>query len=93
MNRLSGRTYITLFIALFIALVLPATLSVWRLAVPGVMSTSTYAALTALLIGVAVVTLNSARNAGPTGSLGQMLYETEHPARASRGDNGRSNPW
>ena len=86
---LSNRTLITLFIAL----VVPATLSLWRLAVPDLMSTSTYAALTALLIGVAIVTLNSARNAGPTGSLGQMLYETEHPARGSSGNRARSESW
>lgn len=75
MIPLSTRTAMTLFIGL----VVPAALSLWLLSVPDVMSVSTYAAVTVLLIGVAAVTLNSARNAGPTGSLGQLLYETEHP--------------
>ena len=70
---------------LLFALAVPAAASLWLMAVPGVMSVSTYSALTALLIAVAAVTLNSARNAGPTGSLGQLLYETENPAlRPSR---------
>jgi hypothetical protein len=89
MNPLSNRT----FIFIFIALAVPAGLSLWLLTVPDMMSTSTYAAVTTLLIGVAAVILNSARNAGPTGSLGQLLYETEHPARpAARRKAARSNP-
>ena len=90
MNPLSNRT----FILVFISLALPAGLSLWLLTVPGVMSTSTYAAVTALLLGVTAVTLNSARNAGPTGSLGQLLYETDHPAAARRATKAqRTNPW
>jgi hypothetical protein len=89
MIPLSYRTYLTLFIAL----VVPASLSLWRLAVPEFMSTSTYAAVTALLIGVAMVTLTSARNAGSTGSLGQLLYETEHPPRAPRAEAARNRSW
>lgn len=89
MIPLSTRTVITVFIAL----VVPAALSLSLRSVPDVMSVSTYAAFTALLIGVAAVTLNSARNAGPTGSLGQLLYETEHPVhpKARRpGDGGHT---
>ncbi len=90
MNPLSNRTCILIFIAL----ACPAVLSLWMLTVPGQMSTSTYAAVTALLIGVMAVTLNSARNAGPTGSLGQLLYETEHPVRpATTSTPTRNNPW
>lgn len=73
MYPLSFRTHVTLFVAL----VLPAALSVWLMVVPTFMTLSTYAAVTTLLIGVAAVTLHSANNARPTGSLGQLLYETE----------------
>ena len=76
MTPLSFKTQITLLFAIAV----PAAASLWLIAGAGVMSVSTYGALTALLIAVAAVTLNSARNAGPTGSLGQLLYETEHPA-------------
>ena len=77
MIPLSSRIVITVFIAL----VVPATLSIWLLSVPDLMSASTFSVLAALLISVAAVTLMSARNAGPTGSLGQLLYETEHPVQ------------
>ena len=90
MNPLSNRT----FILVFISLALPAGLSLWLLTVPGIMSTSTYAAVTTLVIGVTAVVLNSARNAGPTGSLGQLLYETDHPVAVRRAiKDERSNPW
>jgi hypothetical protein len=90
MNPLSNRTYLLIFVAL----AFPAVLSLWMLTVPGLMSTSTYAAVTALLISVMAVTLNSARNAGPTGSLGQLLYETDHPVRpVTTSTATRSNPW
>ena len=87
MIPLSFKTQVTLLFALAV----PAAASLWLMAVPGVMSVSTYGALTALLIAVAAVTLNSARNAGPTGSLGQLLYETENaalrPSRSSATDH------
>ena len=43
---------------------------------------STFVACVVLVIAVAAVTLKSAVGAGPTGSVGQLLYETEHPAPA-----------
>ena len=56
--------------------------AMWILAGPAMMSTSSLVALTALLVAIAAVTLISARNGSPTGSVGQLLYETEHPVRA-----------
>jgi hypothetical protein len=54
--------------------------------VPNVMWFSTYAMITGLALAVAAVTLNAAHNALPTGSLGQLLYETDHPSRVDRAD-------
>ena len=59
------------------ALTLPVTLSLGLMVVPTVMTLSSFAALVLLLLCIMAVTLNSARNARPTGSLGQMLHETE----------------
>ena len=42
-------------------------------------SLSTYAVASVLLLAFAIVTANTTTNAQPTGSLGQLLYETEHP--------------
>ena len=80
MIPLSLRTQLTVFLALGVT----AAMSIWVMAVPSVMSMSTYTALTALVLGVATVTLNSSRNAQSPGSLGELLYETEHPPRARR---------
>jgi hypothetical protein len=48
-------------------------------------SASTFAACVVLLVAVAAVTLKSAVDAGPTPSVGQLLYETEHPIPVGRG--------
>jgi hypothetical protein len=74
---------LTTRILVFVALALPAALSIWALAVADLMSVSTYAAIAALVIAFGAVTVTSVRNGGATGSLGQLLYETEHPARAT----------
>jgi hypothetical protein len=42
-------------------------------------SLSTYAVASILLMALAIVTVKTAMSAQPTGSLGQLLYETEHP--------------
>lgn len=73
MNPLSLRTQLTVFVALSV----PAALSVLLMFVPALMTMSTYAAIAVLIIGVAAVTLHTAHNARPTGSLAQLLYETE----------------
>ena len=80
MTPLSIRT----LLAGFLALTCVSALSIWAVTVPNVISASTYAAIAALLIALGAVTLISARNGGATGSLGQLLYETEHPVRATR---------
>lgn len=63
------------------ALTLPISLSLGLMVVPAVMTLSSFGVLGMLLLGGVAVTLNSARNARPAGSLGQMLYETEQSAR------------
>ena len=40
-------------------------------------SLSTYATVSVLLLALLIVTANTAINAQPTGSLGQLLYETD----------------
>lgn len=42
-------------------------------------SSSTWVAFGALLLGIAIVTFNTAHNAQPSGSLGQLLHTTELP--------------
>lgn len=64
------------------ALTLPVSLLVGLMVVPTAMTVSSFIALVVLLLCVGAVTLNSARNARPTGSLGQILYETEQLAIA-----------
>lgn len=64
------------------SLVVLTALSLWLMIAPTFLTFSTYVAVTSLVIGVAVVTLNTSRNARPTGSLGQLLYETEHDGPA-----------
>jgi hypothetical protein len=60
-----------------------ATLSgVW--AVPAVMSLSTFAFLAVFLIGGAMVTLVTWRNAQATESMAQLLHETEGTSRTRR---------
>ena len=50
--------------------------------VPGVMWPSTYVAHIGLAVTLSVVTLSAARNARPTGSLGQLLYQSDHSSFA-----------
>jgi hypothetical protein len=68
------------------ALTAGAAVTLGLATVPSTMKPSTFATLCAVLLGAAGVTLNSARNARATGSLGQTIYETEHPSspRASQ---------
>jgi hypothetical protein len=62
----------------------------WFAWVPHVVSNSTYAVFSALLIGGVGVSSLTWRNAQATGSVGQLLHETElagasNPARPGRG--------
>jgi hypothetical protein len=77
---LSVQTQLAVGFALFV----PVVLSLWKMLVPELMTTSTYAMVTALVIGIAAVTLKSVQGAQPTGSLGQLLYDTEHPTPRTR---------
>jgi hypothetical protein len=78
MHPQSLKTQLTI-VASFVVL---TALSLWLMVAPTMMTFSTYAAVTSLVIGVAVVTLNASHNARPTGSLGQLLYETEQDGSA-----------
>lgn len=71
--RLSSRALLTGFLVVFPVATLFFVLIV-RDASP-----STFIACVVLLVAVAAVTLKSAVDAGPTPSVGQLLYETEHP--------------
>ena len=50
---------------------------------PLALSSSTYVAAAVLLAGMGIVTVLTAGNA-PTGSMGQLLYETEKPQVSPR---------
>ena len=61
-------------------------------------SLSTYAALSVLFLALVIVTINTATNARPTGSLGQTLYETDNPATVAVHHDNRTkaaavDPW
>lgn len=71
-------------LAIGFALFVPVVLSLWKMLVPDLMTTSTYAVVTALVIGIAAMALKSVHGAQPAGSVGQLLYETEHPTRRTR---------
>jgi hypothetical protein len=69
-------------IILSVALLLPCTASLWLLTVPGTMGPSTYAVLAGLIIATAAIGLNSWKNSQPTGSMGQLIHETDMTPRA-----------
>lgn len=62
-------------ITLAAALVLPCIALLTVLPVPGI--SSTYAMLAALLIATVAIGFNTWRNGQATGSMGQLIYETE----------------
>lgn len=62
-------------ITLAAALVLPCIALLTVLPVPGI--SSTYAMFAALLIATAAIGFNTWKNGQATGSLGQLIYETE----------------
>ena len=62
---------------LALALGLPCAASIWLLTVRSTMGLSTFAGLAALLIASAAVGLTTWRNGQATGSIGQLLHETE----------------
>jgi hypothetical protein len=51
--------------------------SVWLVSARDTMSTSTFGAIAALLLGTVAVGLNSWRNGQATGSVGQLIHETD----------------
>jgi hypothetical protein len=69
-------TYTTKF-TLAIALLPPFLISLWMMAVPETLSSSTYAMFAALLVALSAITLNTYRNGRAPGSLGQLLHATE----------------
>ena len=48
---------------------------------PGVISPTTYAVVASLLIATAAIVINTWKGAQGTGSVGQLLYDTERPLR------------
>jgi hypothetical protein len=62
----------------------------WLVAVPTVVTPLTFAALAGLLAAVLWVAKVTYQNGQSTGSVGQLLYETEQAARSNeRADNSR----
>lgn len=62
---------------LAVALLLPVTTWLWLLAVPGAVGSSTYAMFAAIVIAMAVIGLTTWKNSQATGSMGQLLHETD----------------
>jgi hypothetical protein len=68
------------------ALLLPFAGSLWLLFTGSTMSSSTFAALSALFVALAAVGLNTWRNGRATGSIGQVIHETDiAPVTARKG--------
>jgi hypothetical protein len=68
--------------AIVIALSVSFMGSLWLMAVPDVVTLSTFALFAALLTALAAITLNTYKNGQPTSSMAQLLNETEN-ARSS----------
>ena len=60
-----------------IAALMASLISFWLMLVPETLSAFTYALSVTAIVAVGVVTLNSYRNGQPTGSMAQLLHETE----------------
>ena len=77
-------------ITLAFALGLPCAASLFLMFVaPGAVSRTTYAVVVALLLGTATVGLNTWKSAQATGSVGQLIYETNSGKRASYAPSAR----
>ena len=85
-RRLSSHTPLTLLVIPVFFGLLYAALT------PVAISSSTWVACAALLLGIAIVTFNTAKVAQQTGSFGQLLYETESP-RARPANRRRVSKW
>jgi hypothetical protein len=59
------------------ALLVPCAGSIWLLLARESMSSSTFAAVAALVLGTAAVGLNTWRNGQSTGSIGQVIHEAD----------------
>ena len=65
------------------ALGLPCVASLWLMIfAPGRVSPTTFAVVVTLLLGTATVALNTWKSAQATGSVGQLIYETNTGRRA-----------
>src|SRR4029078_2994708 len=68
-----------------VALGLPCLTSlIMMMWAPGVVTPTNYAVVVALLLATAAIALNSWKSAQGTGSMGQLLYETESPVPDQR---------
>lgn len=64
-------------VAVAVALFVPIMFSLWMIAVPGTIATSTFAVLTALIAAFGAIVLKTYNDGQTAGSLGQLLHETE----------------
>ena len=69
---------------LAVALLLPVTTWLWLIAVPGAVGSSTYAMFAALVIAMTVIGLTTWKNSQATGSMGQLLHETDITPRPAQ---------
>jgi hypothetical protein len=70
-------------------------LSLWLMGVPETLTVSTYAMVATLLIALTAVAVTAFRNGQATGSIGQLIYETDvahTPAAENRARAARRSP-
>jgi ABC-type Na+ efflux pump permease subunit len=71
-------------ITVAIALLLPCAATLWLLTRPTAAIPVTYAALAALAVAIAFIGFKTWKSGQSTGSVGQLIYETEREIDAHR---------
>ena len=81
---------VTLGVTLGLPCVTSLVLMLWA---PGAITSSSYAVVVALLLAAAAIVINTWNNAQATGSLGQLLYETDAVAGSPAAAQTRWDRW
>ena len=83
-------------IAVAVAVAVPSVVALWLWTTAAAAVPSTYAFVALLLLSVALVGFNTWNNGQPTGSLAQVIHETDitsPPAGSSPADAGARSRW
>jgi hypothetical protein len=80
-------------LSIALALVVTSSAALWLIAVPDTITWSTFAMFVALLTALTAVTVKTYTNGRATGSVGQLLHETDiAPATTVRGRGATNSP-